>query len=94
MRGQAEHRAIGMPEDHMATTGLTAHEAVGFRHRLKALDSPIPWIGFHSGQRLRGFCHVGMILLVILPYKGGNPSSNDGVERRIGTGPPVALQAA
>jgi len=65
MCGHTEHRAIGMPEDHMAATGLTSHEAVGFRHRLKAFDLPIPRIGLHASERLRGFRHRCMILLVI-----------------------------
>ncbi len=77
MCGHTEHRAIRMPEDHMAAAWLAAHEAVGFRHRLKALDSPIPRIGLHASERLRGFRHISMILLVILPYKSRNQSSND-----------------
>ena len=31
MGRHAEHRAIGMPEDHMAAAWLADHEAVGFR---------------------------------------------------------------
>lgn len=69
MRWDAEHRAIGMPEDYMAAARLTAHEPVSFRNRLKALDSPILGIGFHAGQRLSCFRHRGMILLVILCCK-------------------------
>jgi len=65
-----------MPEDYMAATRLTARDAVGFRHRLKALDSPISRIGLHASECLRGFRHVSMILLVILPCKGSSPSSN------------------
>jgi hypothetical protein len=42
---------------------------MGFRYRLKALDSPIPRIGLHASQGLGGFCHVSMILRVILLYK-------------------------
>ena len=82
MGGDAEHRAVGMPEDHMATAWLTAHDAMGVCHHHEAVDSPISRSGFHSGQRLRGFRHFWMILLVILCGKRAMPHINNDIERQ------------
>ena len=82
MRRYAEHRAIRMSEDDVATTRLTARQAVSFRNRHQTFDSPIPRIGLHSAQDLCRFCHLAMILPVTLSSKDRIPAPNAQVNPR------------
>jgi hypothetical protein len=56
-RRDAQHRPIGVTEDHVAPARLTADQTIGFGDRHQRLDSPIPGIGPHSIERLCGFRH-------------------------------------